>query len=103
MNQPKAQLLAEQYAMFNLVSQWKKLWVWPLTLLKMKSGSKWKAKYVFVYVQNYSTKYNWYFTCWTFNEHKINSKHNMIKPEAQLSKNIFFPNVARQFKKGDEV
>ena len=34
---------------------------------------------------------------------KLNSKLNIRKPGAQLSKNIFFPNVARQFKEVDEV
>ena len=34
---------------------------------------------------------------------KLNSKCNIIKPRAELINNIFLPNVARQFKKGDEV
>ena len=34
---------------------------------------------------------------------KLNSKLNIIKPGAELSKNIFLPNVFRQFKQGDEV
>ena len=34
---------------------------------------------------------------------KLNSKLNIIKPGAELSKNIFLPNVSRQFKQGDEV
>ena len=34
---------------------------------------------------------------------KLNSKLNIIKPGVELSKNVFLPNVARQFKKRDEV
>ena len=34
---------------------------------------------------------------------KLNLKLNIIKPGAELSKNVFLPNVARQFKEGDEV
>ena len=34
---------------------------------------------------------------------KLNSKYNFIKPGAELSKNVFLTNAARQFKEGDEV
>ena len=34
---------------------------------------------------------------------KLTSKLNIIKPGAELSKNVSLPNIARQFKKGDEV
>ena len=34
---------------------------------------------------------------------KLNLKLNIIKPGVELSKNVFLPNVARQFKEGDEV
>ena len=34
---------------------------------------------------------------------KLNLKLKIIKPGAELSKNIFSTNVARQFKEGDEV
>ena len=34
---------------------------------------------------------------------KLNSKFNIIKPGADLNKNVFLPNAARQFKVGDEV
>ena len=34
---------------------------------------------------------------------KLNSKYNSIKPGAELSKNVFLINAARQFKEGDEV
>lgn len=33
----------------------------------------------------------------------LNSKLNIIKPGPGLSKNIFLPNVARQFTAGDEL
>ena len=60
-----------------------------------------EAKYVFVYVQKYTTNYNWYFNGGTLNE--LNSKINSIKPAAELNENVFLPNVTRLFKDGDKV
>ena len=34
---------------------------------------------------------------------KLNSKLNIIKSGVELNKNVFLPNVTRQFKEGDEV
>ena len=34
---------------------------------------------------------------------KSNSKLNIIKSGSELNKNVFLPNVNRQFKAGDEV
>ena len=34
---------------------------------------------------------------------KLNSKLIIIKPDAELNKNIFLLNVIRQFKEGNEV
>ena len=34
---------------------------------------------------------------------KLNSKINSIKPGAELSENVFLPNVTRLFKEGDKV
>ena len=34
---------------------------------------------------------------------KLNSKLNIIKPRTELNKNVFLPNVARQFKEDNEV
>ena len=36
-------------------------------------------------------------------DRKLNLKLNITKQGAELSKNVFLPNVARQFKEGDEV
>ena len=67
------------------------------------SGSLNKKLNVFVYLQNSPQSTTGISPAELLMNRKLNLKLKIIKPGAELSKNIFLPNVARQFKEGDEV